>query len=221
MKEIIALLWAICIVVVAIYLHVNNILGKASTTVLFALAIVGGLGIANYDLVRKFKGLGLEVELETARKEIDSAKGKALSEIEEEVAGHKDSIAMLIRTGNELNEKLESQKTVVDAMIEKAESLETQLKDDQKKLEDMKGQVVLAHRNSQAIYNATKELSVILTRITYVQSQTKGEFGNTPRLQKAAEIIEKDIDRVLQLMIPDPQERNAFVKELTSALPSR
>jgi len=186
---------------------------------LFALAIIGGLAIANYDMIKRFKGLGLEVE--TARKEIDSAKGKALSEIEKEVAEHKESIVMLMRTGNELSEKLENQKTVVNAMIGKAQSLETQLKDDQNKLEDIRGQVVLAHNNSQAIFNATKELSVILTRITYVQAKTKSEFGNTPRLQKAAEIIEKDINRVLQLMIPDPQERNAFIEKLTSLLPSR
>ena len=219
MKEIIALLWGICIVVITIYLHVNKTLGIGSTSMLFALAIIGGLAIANYDMIKRFKGLGLEVE--TARKEIDSAKGKALSEIEKEVAEHKESIAMLIRTGNELSEKLENQKTVVNAMIGKAQSLETQLKDDQNKLEDIRGQVVLAHNNSQAIFNATKELSVILTRITYVQAKKKSEFGNTPRLQKAAEIIEKDINRVLQLMIPDPQERNAFIEKLTSLLPSR
>ena len=161
------------------------------------------------------------MELETARREIDSAKGKALSEIETEVEGHKQAMAMLIRSGNELSEKLENQKAVVNAMIEKAQSLENQLKDDQKKLEDVRSQVVLAHRNSQAIFNATKELSLILTRITYLQAKTNSEFGNTPRLQKAAEIIEQDINRVLQMMIPDAQQQKVFVEELTSALPSR
>lgn len=219
MKEVIALLWAICLVVVAIYLHATNTLGKASTTTIFVLAIVGGLTIANYDVIKKFKGLGME--LETARKEIDLAKGEALSDIEKEVEGHKEAIAMLIRSGNELNEKLENQKTVVSAMIEKAQSLESQLKDDQKEIAEVRNQVVLAHHNSQAIFNATKELSLILTRITYVQAQTKSEFGNSPRLQKAAEIIEQDINRVLQIMIRDAQERKLFVEELTSALPSR
>ncbi|MGB2862932.1 MAG: hypothetical protein WBC05_06370 [Sedimentisphaerales bacterium] len=57
MKEVIALLWAICIVVVAIYLHSNNTLGKASTTTFFVLAIVGGVAIANYDVIKRFKGL--------------------------------------------------------------------------------------------------------------------------------------------------------------------
>jgi len=219
MKEVIALLWAICLVVIAIYLHVNNTLGKASTTTIFVLAIVGGLAIANYDVIKRFKGLGME--LETARKEIDSAKGDAISEIETEVDKHKEAIAMLIRSGNELSEKLDSQKTVVNAMIEKAQLLEEQLKDDQNKLDEVRSQVVLAHQNSQAIFNATKELSLILTRITYVQAQTKSEFGNTARLQKAGEIIEQDINKVLQMMIPDTLERNIFLEKLKSALPSR
>ncbi len=219
MKEIIALLWGICIVVVAIYLHVNNNLGKASTSLLFTLAIVGGLAIANHNLLKKFKGLGVEVE--TARGEINAAKGEALSEIEKDVTEHKESIAMLIRTGNELSKTLEDQEIVVTAMINKAESLEAQLKEDEKQLDETKEQVALAHRNSQAIFNATKELSLILTRITYVQAQTKSEFGNSPRLQKAADIILEDINRVLQLMIPDPGEQKAFVQELTTALPKR
>ncbi len=219
MKEIIALLWAICIVVVAIYLHVNSNLSKASTSLLFTLAIIGGLAIANYNLLKKFKGLGVEVE--TAREEIDFAKGEALSDIEKEVAEHKESIAMLIRTGNELSKTLEGQKTVVTAMIDKAQSLESQLKEHEIQLEDSKGQIVLAHRNSQAIFNATKELSLILTRITYIQAQTKNELGNSARLQKATKLIEKDINRVLQLMIPDAGEQSAFVQELTTALPNR
>ncbi|MDP3183322.1 MAG: hypothetical protein Q8M54_10975 [Desulfobaccales bacterium] len=219
MKDIIALLWLICIVGVTIYLHVNHTLGKGSMIILFAVAILGGLSISNYDLIKSFEGLGLKVE--TARKEIETAKGKALSEIEKEVAEHKESIAMLIRTGNSLNEKLEDQKTVVNAMINKAESIEAQLKDDQKKLEYMKDQVVLAQRDSQAIFIAIKELSVILTRITYIQAQTKHEFGHSPRLEKAAEIIDKDLNRVLQLMIPDQQERSAFIQELTTALPKQ
>jgi len=128
---------------------------------------------------------------------------------------------MLIRTGNDLNDKLESQKSIVNSMIEKAQSLEQQLQEDQKNIEQVKHQVVIAHQNSQSIFNATKELSIILTRITYLQTQTKSEFGNTPRLQKAADIINNDINRVLALMIPDPTERQTFVQNLINALPSR
>ena len=183
------------------------------------MAIVGGLAIANYDFIKKFEGFGVSVE--TARQEISTAKSEALSEIKNDVVAHKQSIALLIRSENELSDKLQKQKDVVDVMIEKAQSLEDQLQKDQQNIEQIKQQVVIAHQNSQSIFNATKELSVILTRITYVQAQTKSEFGNSPRLKKAAEIINTDINRVLLLMIPDPDERQAFVQDLLNALPSR
>lgn len=219
MKEIIALLWAVCIAVVTIYLLVKNKINNTSSGLLFSMAIIGGLAIANYDFIKRFEGFGVKVE--TARQEIATAKTEALSEIERDVEAHKQSIAMLIRTGNDLNGRLENQKTIVNSMIEKAQSLEQQLQEDQRNIEHVKQQVVLAHQNSQSILDATKELSIILTRITYVQAQTKSEFGNTPRLQKAAEIIQDDINRVLVLMIPDAAERRVFVQNLINALPSR
>jgi len=219
MKEIIALLWGICITVVTIYLLTSGKINKTSSGLLFSVAIIGGLAIANYDFIKRFEGFGIKVE--TARQEIITAKSEALSEIAKDVEEHKQSIAMLIRTGNDLNDKLESQKTIVNSMIEKAQSIELQLQEDQKNIEHVKQQIDIAHQNSQSIFNATKELSIILTRITYVQAQTKSEFGNTPRLKKAAEIIENDINRVLALMIPDPTERQTFVQDLMNALPSR
>lgn len=219
MKEIIALLWAVCIAVVTIYLLVKNKINNTSSGLLFSVAIVGGLAIASYDFIKRFEGFGVIVE--TARQEITTAKSQALSEIEKDVEAHKHSIAMLIRTGNDLSDRLESQKTIVHSMIEKAQSLEQQLQEDQENIEHVKQQIILAHQNSQSIFNATKELSIILTRITYVQAQTKNEFGNTPRLQKAAEIIQDDINRVLVLMIPDAAERRVFVQNLINALPSR
>ena len=219
MKEIIALIYGVSVTIATIYFHAKGKIAKVSASVFFAAAIIGGLAIANYDVVKKFKGFGVEVE--TARNEISSAKTQALSEIQKQVAKHKESIAMLIRTGNELSEKLGKQKTIVNAMIEKAKSIEEKLQKDEKKIENMKAGVTLAHRNTQAIFKATKELSVILTRITYLQVQTKHEFGDTTRLKKAAEIIEKDLNRILQLMIPDLIERKAFVSDLKNALPAR
>ncbi len=219
MKEILALLWAICITVVAIYLHATNKISRSSAGIFFAVAIVGGLTIANYDFVRRFEAFGVKVE--TARQEISIAKNQALAEIEKEVESHKQTIAMLVRSGNQLSTRLEDQKTVVNKMIEKAQSLENQIQVDQKKLEEVKTQVDVANQNSQTIYTATKELSLILTRITYVQASTKSEFGGGPRLEKATAIINQDINRVLNLMIPNLQERAHFIEELQSSLPAR
>ena len=139
MKEVIALLWGICIVVVTIYLVVNNNVSKTAAGMFFAVAILGGLVIANYDVLKKVSGLGLEVE--TFRKEIDSVKEEALAEIKQEVAEHKESIALLVRTGNDLSTKLEDQKADVTAIIEKAQALETQLTEQEKQLEETQSAV--------------------------------------------------------------------------------
>ena len=87
MKEIIALICGVSFAIATIYLHAKGKIAKASASVFLAAAIIGGLAIANYDVVKKFKGFGVEVE--TARQEITSAKTQALSEIQKQVAEHK------------------------------------------------------------------------------------------------------------------------------------
>ncbi len=221
MKVLIGLLVFVCAAAITVYLATTRKIDSKLTIILLSFAVVSGFVVANYDMIKRLKAGGEGLEIEMAKREIGEAKSKALTEIEKEVEGHKESITMLIRTGNELSGRLEKQKSIVNGMIKKAQSLEMQLQADQKTFEDLKGEVVLAHRNAQAIFSATKELSLILTRITYVQGQTKNELGSSVRLKKAAEIIEKDINRVLNLMISDPKERSAFVAELTNALPSR
>ena len=50
---------------------------------------------------------------------------------------------------------------------------------------------------------------------------TKSEFGNSPRLKKAQEIIEKELNKVLELRFANKEERKTFLQELTNELPPR
>jgi hypothetical protein len=218
MNELIGLIWALGFGITGILFLIKNTIGAGKVSLILAFAIIGGLAIVNCDYLTNFKWLGMDVT--TARKEINTYKSDALSDIAKEVAKHKESIAMLVSSGNDMNDKLEEQKRMVNSMIEKAKEVDTRLKDDQKNLEGVKEQVILANNNTQSIYNATKELSLVLTRITYLQSVTKGDFGG-PRSQKAFEIIDENIKKILQMMIPDPTERSAFMYDLVTALPSR
>jgi len=59
MKEIIALLWGICITVVTIYRLISGKINKSSSGILFSVAIIGGLAIANYDFITRFEGFGV------------------------------------------------------------------------------------------------------------------------------------------------------------------
>ena len=136
MKALIALLFGICIVAISLYLHVEKKIDLKSASAMFALAILGGLAIANYDVLKRAKGLGFEVE--TARTEIQEIKSDALKEIRGEVDRHKDAIAVLMRSATDLGDKLEKQKTIAKALLEKAERLESEIEKDQTQLSKVK-----------------------------------------------------------------------------------
>ena len=59
MKELIALLFGVCITVIVIFLHVRGKISKGSASVFFAFAVLGGLAIANHDIVTKFEWAGV------------------------------------------------------------------------------------------------------------------------------------------------------------------
>ena len=131
MKEVIALLWAICIVVVAIYLLVYNNLGKASATILFALAILGGLAIANYDLITNFKYKGFDIQL-TRDKAVADA--NAISKIKKRIEDQSATVDLVAsRATNAL--KLSEEATEKNKLAEKElKKIQTTLSETENKL---------------------------------------------------------------------------------------
>lgn len=127
MKEIIGLLCGFSFAVVAIYLNVTGTINKSVLLIILAFSVATGLAIANYDRIH-FKGGGFDIK--TMRKEINIAKDTAIDEIRKEVSEQKESIALLIKTANEQEEKL--RKTIemaapptlslLDTNIEKTDS---------------------------------------------------------------------------------------------------
>ena len=215
MQTTIALLCGISVAAIAVVLHVRKNVDKTVLTIMFGLAIVGGLAIANYDVLTKWKGLG--IEMETARGEIQVEKESALKEIKKEVGRHKDSIAVLMKSANDLTKQLEKQKEVAEALVEKATELESEIDNDQKQLAKIKTDVIKAKQATQASYNATEELAKIITRIAYFQVATKNQFG-TAKAKKAIQKITADLNRITVMMIPDREERGRFVRGLQNEL---
>jgi chromosome segregation ATPase len=215
MKALIALLFGICVVSVAIYLHVDKKIEIKSLTVMFALAIFGGLAIANFDVLKRWKGLGMEVE--TARDEIQGVKADALKEIRKQVDDHKNAISVLMRSASDLSEKLEKQKSLAEAIVEKAKGLESEIEKDQVELSAIKTDVLAANKSTQSAKASTEELAKILTRISFLQITTRNQFG-TAQANKAIEKITEDLNRIVNIMIPDPNKRNAFVQSVMNEL---
>ena len=104
MREIIALVVGIGFGVIAIGLNVNGYISKTFLGFLLVFAIAVGIAIANYDRLIRFKGGGIDMEM--AKKEVDSAVDSGIEEIKKEVKRQKDEISLLINTANDQEEKL-------------------------------------------------------------------------------------------------------------------
>jgi hypothetical protein len=77
-----------------------------------------------------------------------------------------------------------------------------------------------AEERASSAYDATKEITQALVRITYLKQQTRMEMGG-PRLKQIDKLIQDDLNKILRLMLPDPNERRAFVQKLKDDLPKR
>lgn len=119
----IALLFGICVAALSIHLHVDKKIDVKALSVMFALAIIGGLAIANFDVLKRWKGLGIEVE--TARNEIKEIRTDALKDINKQVDDQKNSISVLMRSANEMSDKLEKQKALAEDVVAHLVSLQS------------------------------------------------------------------------------------------------
>lgn len=72
----------------------------------------------------------------------------------------------------------------------------------------------------KALNDAAAEIALILVRATYFTIETKSEFG-TERATKATEEIMKDLNKILPMVITDPQKRAEWIVNLQNTLPKR
>jgi len=169
MKEIIALIVFLGLTIIFIYLAVDKKIGVGLTSVFLIFSLCTGLLIANFDIVKRLKWKGLEIE--TFERQVEQVKNDAIESIKNEVANLT------------------------------------------KKAEDAKAQI-------ESLNQASNKLALLLTKITWMQISTKGEFG-TERVKVAEQNISDEINKILDVIIPDPQERKKWIEELVGLLPVR
>jgi|GEM_PF-3011834 len=221
MKVTIGLLIFVCITAITIHFTVSKKIDGKIALLFLSFAVLSGFVAANYEVIQRFKFGSEGVELETAKKEIGSAKSTALTEIKTEVTNQKESIRLLISTANETSEKLEDQRKALTKLIDTATAL-------QQKIEEQKNEITKLNQESQTakqeivkLNSASSQIALTLVRATYLSLQTKNEFGGGPRLTKAMAEIEKDINTVLPMVIPNPTQRKQWVDQLQNTLPKR
>lgn len=218
MKEIIALIVFLSFAIVTIYLATTKQIDAKLTIVFIIFSLLAGFLIANYDFIKRFKWK--DVELETFQRDVTTVKEQALDEIRKEVEDQKQSIKFLITNANDTRDKLELQKKAVESLIETVKktekSVDTQKETVEalnKRAEDTKKQIEILHR-------ASSELAILLTKITWLQLETKSEFG-TDRAQAAIQKITEDLNKIIVVVIPNDQERAKWIQELQKSLPPR
>ncbi|TKJ39577.1 MAG: hypothetical protein CEE38_02315 [Planctomycetes bacterium B3_Pla] len=219
MKLILGLLAFICFSTITIYLSVEKRMDHKLTVILLAFSILSGIAIANYDVIRKFKFGGLEVE--TAKKEISDAKDDAISAIKQEIEKQKESVAILTRDANVTSDKIEKQKSEINTLVKTAQELE-------KEIVKRKEETLLLSRDTQesrkeieTLNIAAQQIALTLVKATYLTLSTKSEFGTSSRLTKATKEIENDINRILPIVMPDSEERSQWINDLKDILPPR
>ena len=216
MKEVIALFLFLCFSIPIIRLSTKGRIPLKLTITLLVFSLITGIVVYNHDMIYRIKGLGLEIE--TAKKEITGFKKSALDEISKEVKDQKASIGLLISNATNTSEKIERQKEALGNLIKKAADLQTKIEDQKKKLIGLNASAEKTKKDIEMLDYASRQIALILVRVTYFTLETKDEFG-TDRAKKATKEMLKDLDELTRIIIPDQEERSAWTKTLKTTLP--
>jgi hypothetical protein len=215
-KAIVALLFLVSIVVITLHLTTKKQIGVLVAVLFFCVAILGGLAIANYDFIKTLKWNGLEIQ--TFRGEVDSIKGEALASIRAEVESQKASIRLLITNANDLRTALDAEKAAVESLLEKSKAAEQRLTSLDQHVSQVAAQIAESQRRVEELHKASDDLALLLAQITWLQIETKNEFG-TERATAALNKIVDGLNRVVVVVIPEANARSRWIQQLTNSLP--
>lgn len=222
MKLIIGLLIFVCITTVTLYLVTSKKIDHKLTVTLLIFAVFAGFVAANYDIVEhlKVRNKDFEVEVTTAKRQIDTSKTSALAEIGKEVKSQKESIRLLISNANDTSGKLEEQGKSLTDLIDKATALQKRIEKQKQEVVKLNLDTQVAKQEIEKLNEASSRIALTLVKATYLTLETKNEMG-TDRVKKATAEILKEINQVLPMVISDPQERKRWVEQLQDILPKR
>jgi len=218
MKEVIALIVFLALVIFTFYLTLSHKIDTKITIVFLIFSIISGFIISNYDIIKKLKWKGFE--LETFKQDVSEIKSKALKEIREDVDDQKQSIKLLITSANDTRSNLDIQIRIVESLIDKVKVTEESIKKQAINVNKLNLRAEKTKQQISILHNASTELALLLTKITWLQLETKSEFG-TDRAQKAMDDIFEDLNKIIAVVIPNGQDRAKWINDLQSSLPKR
>lgn len=160
MEDIIALVVFALIAIIAISLSVKKKIETKLTIILLCFAIFSGIGIANYDLIKKIKWGDLEIE--TARNQINELKQDALDEIGKEIENQKESIKLLTANANDTREKIEKQRESLEIIINTASELEYKINGQKDEIIKISNEAINTKNDIKTLNQASAQIALIL-----------------------------------------------------------
>lgn len=215
MQEILGLLFLVGFAITAIYLVVAKRIDLGAFVALLVFAFAGAFGIANYDFIKRLRWK--DVEIETFERRVTTVKQEALDDINKQVRAQKDSIQLLISAANDTRSRLESQTKAVNDLLEKVQTTQREVAQSKRDVEAVRRRADDVRVRIEALNKASSDLALLLTKITWLQIETRNQFG-TPLAQKAIEETLKELNRIVAVVIPDPAERTRWVQQLQNTL---
>jgi hypothetical protein len=218
MKEIVALTVFLLVCSSTIFLAVKKQIGSGLTAVFLVFSLFAGLAIANYDLLREVKwevpGLAL------FRNEVDQVKEQALEELRYEAQSQKLTIQANIGDLNATSEKLDTGIKYAEALLESIKKAEEKLKVQELNLKEQTARVDQAAERGAAIYGASADLALLLTKTIWLQFQARDDT-DVKRRDLAVRQVMDQLDVIVGAVIEDPAVRSEFIDSVMRSLPPR
>ncbi|HLD05556.1 MAG TPA: hypothetical protein VJG90_07585 [Candidatus Nanoarchaeia archaeon] len=182
--------WLILSILGVYFLKIKK---KSEALILFGFALLSGFAIANYNVITHIGAVGMMVSKESELKkfnvELVTMKEEALENFTTELAKQKLIVEDLLK-------QVETQKTALLALNSQAEATKSQI---------------------ERITEISKDLTLTYTKIAYLQAMTKNNFGGEPD-KIARQEITNELNRMIQLVLPNDVERSAYVYKVESIL---
>jgi hypothetical protein len=218
MKEIIGLIVFLIVCSSAIVLAVKRVIGTGLTAVLLAFSLLAGLAIANFDLLGKVRwevpGLSL------FQGEVNQVKDQAFEDLRNEVEYQRQTIRTAISDLNATSEKLDAGIKYAEALLDSVKRAEEKLKVQELGLRERTIKIDQAAERASAVYGASSELALLLTKAIYLQFQVKDE-ADAKRREAVFRQVMDQLDAIVNFVIEDPDVRSEFVNSVLGSVPPR
>lgn len=218
MKEGIGLAVFAMVSVFAIGMAVGKRIHTSMLVVLLLFGMASGWGIAQHDWLRHVQFQVPGFELFQAR--IAQIREDSLYEMKKSASAEREALSSLLEKSEEIQQRLATESKTADDLVETIRIVEENLKERERRINEMGDQTQTARDQMVAVQQAVSELSLALTRIVYLSLEAKDQYGQE-RSQMATRQIMDSLDELVSLSITDPQGRADFILGVTSSLPPR